>query len=286
MSFPSESKTATKTDPVLKTARQLRASGNSESALTEYLRYLFFHPAAPNITDVYFEMGQVYLQLNQWDEAKEAWRQSIKLASADSLKNARRVTLAIQSIAHQNYSLAVLELLKVVSFGKQRPLRRKAQFYLGVAEVYLLDFNQAEAAFRRYFSNVPSFFGRKTWTKLLVLLKRGEALRPKSDAVAKWLSTFLPGLGQLYAGDVKNALNALILNGAIGYGVGQAFFQRDYIDAILEGSLLFQRYYLGNRFHAARLASERPLQRKRKIAAKILDVLHAYLKKTAEISER
>jgi len=262
---------------VLETAHSLQVSGNYENALTEYLRYLFFHPAAENNSDVYFEMGQAYLKLNRWDQAKEALRQSVKLAPNDSLKNARRVDLAIQSIAHRNYSLAVLELLKVASFGRQPALRRKAQFYLGVAEVYLLDFKQAGAAFGPYFLGDSTQAGREAWRNLTILIRKGEAIRPKSAAAAKWLSTFLPGLGQLYAGDVKNALNAFVLNGAIGYGVVSAFVQQDYIDTVLEGGFLFQRYYLGNRFRAAQIAGTRRLKKQREIAAEILQVLKNYL---------
>ncbi len=266
-----------KIDPVLETARALRASGNNEAALTEYLRYLFFHPTAENISDVYFEMGKTYLQLNQWDRAKEALRQSVKLAPDDSVKNVRRIDLAIQSIAHKNYSLAVLELLKVATFGRQPGLRHKAQFYLGTAEVYLLEFGQAEVAFRNYFAGDSSEAAQKTRARLANLLKKGLSVRPRSPRTARWLSTFVPGLGQLYAGDLKNALNAFALNGAIGYGVAQALVQKNYIDATLEGAFLFQRYYLGNRFRAAQIAGTHHLRKKRQIAQDILLILNGYL---------
>ena len=262
---------------MLETARSLQAAGNAEGAVTEYMRYLFFHPTGEKLSDVYFSLGKAYLDLNQWESAKDAWRQSVKLAANDSLKNARRISLAIQSLAHRNYSLAVLELLKVSSFGRQPQLRRKALFYLGVAELYLLEFDQAGTAFQAFFRGDSSQKGKETWAKVEALLQRGEAIRPKSQILARWLSTFLPGLGQLYAGDLKNALNALALNGALGYGVGRAFLEKDYIDAILEGGFLFQRYYMGNRFRAAQIARTRPQKKQRQIAEQILEVLDSYL---------
>ncbi len=268
---------ATRPDPVLETARSLQAAGNAEGAVTEYMRYLFFHPTGEKLSDVYFSLGKAYLDLNQWESAKDAWRQSVKLAANDSLKNARRISLAIQSLAHRNYSLAVLELLKVSSFGRQPQLRRKALFYLGVAELYLLEFDQAGTAFQAFFRGDSSQKGKETWAKVEALLQRGEAIRPKSQILARWLSTFLPGLGQLYAGDLKNALNALALNGVLGYGVGRAFLEKDYIDAILEGGFLFQRYYMGNRFRAAQIARTRPQKKQRQIAKQILEVLDSYL---------
>ena len=262
---------------MLTTARSLQASGNNEGAITEYLRYLFFHPTAENLSDVYVGLGTAYLRLNQWERAKAAWRQSVRLAPDDSTKNALRINLAIQSVAHRNYSLAVLELLKVSSFAPQPFLRRKAQFYLGVAETYLLEFQQAGSTFQAYFLKDTTQAGRETWKKLALLLKKGKAVQPKSVFAAKWLSTFLPGLGQLYAGDVKNALNAFVLNGAIGYGVVGAFVEKDYVDAVLEGAFLFQRYYLGSRFRAAQIAGTRHLAMRKKIAARILQTLETYL---------
>ncbi len=275
--FFTNSREAERTDPVLATARDLQAQGNNSGAVTEYLRYLFFHPTAENLSDVYLHLGKVYMKLNRWEQAKDAWRQAVKLAPDDSTQNALRVALAIQSLAHKNYSLAVLELLKVSSFARQPALRRKAQFYLGVANLYARDFKQAEEGFRLYFGSDSTEAAQQTWLAVRTLLQKGQAIRPKSPVVAKWLSTFLPGLGQLYAGDVKNALNAFALNGAIGFGVVRAFQDKEYIDATLEGGLLFQRYYLGNRFRAAQIARSRYLDRRKEIAAEIVHILESYL---------
>ncbi|HDZ11485.1 MAG TPA: tetratricopeptide repeat protein [Bacteroidetes bacterium] len=272
-----ENASAGESDPVLATAGALSAAGNFDAAITEYLRYLYFHPTAETIGGVYLNMGNVYLRLSDWENARDAFRRSIRFAPNDSLKNVRRLNLAIHSIAHKNYSLAVLELLKVASFSKQPHLRRKAGFYLGVANVYLLEFDQVEAALAPYFSKDSSDYGRKTWQRLQRLAGKGKTIHPRSPATAKWLSTVFPGLGQLYSGDFKNAVNALALNGLLGYGVTRAFLEQNYVDAVLEGVFLFQRYYMGNRVHAAQIARTRPIKKEKKIAEEILTELGKYL---------
>ena len=45
------------------------------------------------------------------------------------------------------------------------------------------------------------------------LLKQALSLHKKSATKAKWLSIFVPGLGQAYAKEYGNAVNALLLNG-------------------------------------------------------------------------
>ncbi|HDK35807.1 MAG TPA: hypothetical protein ENG82_02775 [Bacteroidetes bacterium] len=134
-----------------------------------------------------------------------------------------------------------------------------------------------EAALAPYFSKDSSDYGRKTWQRLQRLAGKGKTIHPRSPATAKWLSTVFPGLGQLYSGDFKNAVNALALNGLLGYGVTQAFLKQNYVDAVLEGVFLFQRYYMGNRVHAAQIARTRPIKKEKKIAEEILTELGKYL---------
>ena len=59
----------------------------------------------------------------------------------------------------------------------------------------------------------------------------------------------MPGLGQMYAGDWRDGLNALILNGlALGF-ISNAIHRRDYRDAALISSISI-RYYTGNIYNA------------------------------------
>ena len=87
------------------------------------------------------------------------------------------------------------------------------------------------------------------------------------------LSTFLPGLGQAYAEDWKNGLNALLLNGVLGYVTLNAAIERDYDDALLSFFFLFHRYYVGNRYRAAEAAQAFNDRKNRWYVEKILQAL-------------
>ena len=64
------------------------------------------------------------------------------------------------------------------------------------------------------------------------------------------MSTFLPGSGQAYAGEWKDGLNALVLNGTITSAVVLLFRSQRRGEAGLLASTIFWRYYNGNRQNA------------------------------------
>jgi hypothetical protein len=83
----------------------------------------------------------------------------------------------------------------------------------------------------------------------------GDAPR-KSPNGAAWLSTAIPGAGQLYAGEPWDALNALLVNAGLVTLIYFAVRNQWYLEGVLVGLYPLRRYYLGNRENA-RLAAER-----------------------------
>ena len=72
----------------------------------------------------------------------------------------------------------------------------------------------------------------------------------KSGEVAKLLSAILPGAGQVYVGNWRDGVNALLLNGALGFLAVDAVLDGHYVDAALWSGFIFWRYYRGNTFRA------------------------------------
>ena len=87
------------------------------------------------------------------------------------------------------------------------------------------------------------------------------------------MSTILPGAGQVYVGDWRGGLNALVLNGALGFLTVDAVLDGYYMDAALWGGLIFWRYYRGNTFRAGQAAEQSNLQESRRAAEAILQRL-------------
>lgn len=77
----------------------------------------------------------------------------------------------------------------------------------------------------------------------------------KSPRVAQWLSTFLPGTGQIYAGKLANGLISGAISAAVCYLLVDSIREERYVDAV-GICLIGSPFYLGNRVNARRWTVE------------------------------
>ena len=263
--------TVSASDPALDLGDHLFASGDYDAAITEYKRFLFFNVDHPQAGEAQFKIGLTYRAQEWWVGAVEAMIVAVQLTTETELQAERRVELAVTLIASGAYDLALVELIKVDMQSRSVQLRQRARFLRGVAYLYQFKWEQARSVFQAYFDEIPR--AAEDAAEIDALFSKGINLPQKSKKVARILSTFLPGLGQTYAGDWKNGLNALLLNGALGYVTLDAAIERDYDDALLSFSFLFYRYYSGNRYRAAEAAQTFNDREKRQHVEKILQAL-------------
>ena len=263
--------TVSASDPVFDLGDRLFASGDYDAAITEYKRFLFFNVDHPQAVEAQFKIGLAYRAQEWWVEAVEAMIAAVQLTTKTELQAERRVELAVTLISSGAYDLALAELIKVDMQSQSARLRQRARFLRGVAYLYQFKWEQARSVFQVYFDEIPSAAGAAAEIDALFLdaLNRSQ----KSEKAARLLSTFLPGLGQTYAGDWKNGLNALLLNGVLGYITLDAAIERDYDDALLSFFFLFYRYYAGNRYRAVEAAQTFNDWENRRHVEKILQAL-------------
>ena len=263
--------TVSASDLALDFGNHLFAMENYDAAITEYKRFLFFHPDHPQVVEVQFKIGLAYRAQKWWTEAIEMMTAAVQLTTETELQAERRVELAVTLIAGGAYDLALVELIKVDMQSQSARLHQRARFLRGVAYLYQFKWEQARSVFQTYFDEIPSASRAAAEIDALFLTALSES--QKSERTARLLSTFLPGLGQTYAGDWKNGLNALLLNGVLGYITVDAAIERDYDDALLSFLFLFYRYYAGNRYRAAEAAQAFNDRESRQHVEKILQIL-------------
>ena len=260
-------------DPALDLGEQLFALGNYDAAITEYKRFLFFTPDHPQVVEAQFKIGLAYRAQGWWMEAVEAMIAAVQLTTETESQAEMRTELAVTLIASGAYDFALIELIKVDMQSQSERLRQRARFLRGIAYLYQFKWEHARSVFQAYFSEVPS--AAETAAKIDGLFLDALNRRQKSEKAARMLSTFLPGLGQTYAGDWKNGLNALLLNGLLGYVTLDAAIERDYDDALLSFFFLSYRYYAGNRYRAAEAAQTFNDRENRQYADRILQAIGA-----------
>ena len=266
--------TGSATDPALDLGEHLFALENYDAAITEYKRFLFFNSDHPQTVEAQFKIGLAYRAQGWWTEAAEAMIAAVQLTTETESQAEMRIELAVTLIASGAYDLALIELIKVDMQSQSVRLRQRARFLRGIAYLYQFKWEQARSVFQVYLEEIPA--GAEAAAEIDGLFLDALKRRQKSEKAARMLSTFLPGLGQTYAGDWKNGLNALLLNGVLGYVTIDAAIERDYDDALLSFFFLSYRYYAGNRYRAAEAAQAFNDRENRRHVEKILQVLATY----------
>ena len=249
--------------PPLSLGRHLTAQGNYDAAITEYKRFLFFHPEDTRVGEVYYNIALAYRAQGLWTEAVAAFRAATYLTTDAETKSEYQLELAVTLIAVQDYDLARLELIKVTMRAPSAQLYRRALFLQAVAYIYQFRWEEARESLRNY----------TTDERLDMLFDAATDMPLKSARLARVLSTIFPGAGQVYVGDWGDGLNALLLNGALGFLTIDAALDGHYIDAALWGGLIFWRYYRGNTYRAGHAAEQFNLQESRRAADAILQRL-------------
>lgn len=241
----------------------LAAQGNYDAAITEYKRFLFFHPHDPRVSEVYYNIGLAYRAQNLWTEAVNSLRIATHYTIDSESKSEYQLELAVTLIATQNYDLAQLELIKVMLRDPSVPLYRRALFLQAVTYIYQFRWEEAREVLRSY----------TTDERLDALFDSALNMPQKSVRVASILSKIIPGAGHVYAGDWRGGLNAIVLNGAFGFLAVDAVLDGHYTDAALWVGIVFLRYYRGNTFRAEKAVAQFNLQVSRQAAEALLQRL-------------
>lgn len=242
----------------LKLADELYENKNYESALTEYLRVKFQITSSSSNTNylITLKISNCLEKLKNYERAIENYNQALSECSQDSMRQKIKLRIAINYLAHGNYSMAELNLLKLYnsSEGENKVV---VQFYLFITSIRQYNWNKAREYLEKLQEIVVTNEDKLFLLDLHAIVLKAESHQQQSvgvDEVKKY-STIFPGLGQLYAGDHKNALNAFILNGSLIYLSIYTIVNANFIDAI--GYLfLSYRYYNGNIERAGMIAEK------------------------------
>ncbi|MGB7055293.1 MAG: hypothetical protein WBE28_08230, partial [bacterium] len=93
----------------------------------------------------------------------------------------------------------------------------------------------------------------------------------KSERIAVLLSLFLPGAGEVYAGNSVLGLRDFLVNLGSGYLFYNALRQQKYVDATLVFLFLVNRFYLGSIHNAQKSAIEHNEKRRREWLERVVE---------------
>lgn len=257
------------TDQALVFAREQLAAGNQELAIKTYQRVLFFS-GTRHRDECQRQLAALHAVSGNYDKAIYYCDLLYQSASNDSLRYEALFSKTGLLMVQNQYKKALLELLSLPKSIPEPWMSRK-RLYLGAAHFGIRDFDAAREDLLPLFA-ADDLEGKKEFERLMRQAERAARKNPKT---ARWLSTFLPGAGQFYAGDIKNGLNSLLLNAALGYWFVATAISFTVVDAAASISPWLFRYYGGGIKRAGDIVQRKKEEKLRKIFGKILTTLPA-----------
>lgn len=248
-------------------ADKLFADQRYEPALKLYHRIAYFggdsisYIVYPRIAECYFKSGDYNRSIFFYDL-------SVNTSGDDSLKIEYQLSSVLCYYLLEQYDFA-LQTLYAMGEPNTQFQRKRYYFYLGLVSIKK---NEPEQALQHFLEVVDNPEAREIIKKDFASARLN---KPKSS-IATGLSIFVPGLGQLYSGDYKNAVNSFILTGALAVLTYHIAVTYSIGDAILSTTSWLQRYYLGGFTRAGAIAAKRRIEKRENLLNRTLSVIEIY----------
>jgi TolA-binding protein/TM2 domain-containing membrane protein YozV len=198
--------------PLFAFAQALFAAGEYYRAIGEFQRFLFFQPQHPLAAEAQLTLGLALFCGERWLPASEVFRRVARTAP-DSAKRAEAALWMAETQARGGDQAEAIRLFQELI--RQYPESRFAQraaYLIGWGHVQQRRWPEARDAFAQVDATSP--YGASA-ERLASVLAAPPELPHRSPAVARTLSTAIPGAGQIYTGHTLDGLIGLGLHGAL-----------------------------------------------------------------------
>lgn len=239
-------------------ADRLLNEGDYYRAITEYKRVIFYSSKDYELAGyAAYRIGLCYFYSNRWDDA-QTWFFNVAKSSdlSEQLRKHAQLQIARCYQHKSNFIWAGFELDDLYRRHKEKDiLRQRILFWKGWNHLELGQWNLANSSFRKLCEEFPMGEVYPIAENLGKAAITGKALPKRSPKLAVRLSTFLPGVGQIYSGKLVKGVTSAVINGGLIYLIIRAVKKREYLNAA--GLILLElRFYQGNRYTAMMDAQE------------------------------
>jgi len=220
--------------------------GDFELAAQQFRRVVFFSDSTSG--RALFYLGDCYRQLELFVPAVYYYRLAGNTILNDSLSQEIKFRIAVCHLKNHQASYALTELFSVGD-SMLPEQQTKLYFYLFCSYYLLHDYSSASD----YYLMALGETNNSKLTSIDSLFRAGEKNQAANVYLPMYLS-IIPGLGQLYLGEWKEALNSFIITAAFASVFVFTAYQLALLDAALMVLPWFHRYYQGGLMRAKELA--------------------------------
>ncbi len=205
--------------PLFAFGQALFDAGEYYRAIGELQRFLFFQPQHPLASEAQLTIGLAYFCGERWVQAFEVFRR-VTRGAPDPAVMAEAALWMAESRAHggdQEEAMRLFhELMRRYPGGA---IAQRAAYLIGWSYMRRRQWIEAHEAFAQIDAKSPFHASAE---RLVAALDSPPELPHRSPAVARVLSTLLPGTGQIYTGHTRDGLIGLGLHGVMIAGTAGA----------------------------------------------------------------
>ena len=255
-------------DNLLGFAQSLFREGDYLNAVHEYQRYLFLYPGTAQADFVQLHIAAAYQNMGKLDAAIEAYQSLIQNYPQSPFIERARSNIAQCQLLGGDQATSITSLRQFLSDYPESELAPRAQFI--IATIYMDKKDWTAAA--REWQQVRTKYSQSPFAEmsdqLIRMTRQAESLPRRSPSAASLLSTFLPGLGQIYSGHYSDGVYSLLVVGATAAGTAYYINQERYEVAIPVGIIgLF--FYISNIYDSLQYAKAFNLQHEDRLRARL-----------------
>lgn len=200
------------------------------------------HTDIEELIQIDLKLADHYLSNNQYHHARLFLEHAASISSEPALSNIK-LDMYRLDIIESDFDRAESGLIDIYFYNEDKEIQVRSSYLLGILNALKGKYDESKDYL------IKSMQLQGTWseevsTTLDSLMQ--DANRRKSIEKAKWLSTFIPGAGQIYAKNAKGAVGAIGLAAFWGAWFAYDIVQQDYYSALLVLAWPWQRYHRGN----------------------------------------
>ncbi|MBC8231928.1 tetratricopeptide repeat protein [bacterium] len=246
--------------------------GDYDAAILEFKRYIFYNPQIDLLDYALYRIGQSYYYSHSPIDAQKNFEQLLKDYPQSPFRLHARLMLGKIFMDNEDFPIARNEFRLITESSSHSPSRRpplaspgirlirvgisaQAQYLQAWSYLSERDWYPAIAEFRKVGQFQPDSPLSIKAERLADTTLAGIRLPRKSPTLARWMSTFLPGSGQIYAGKITNGIISTALNAALIYLLVDSIRDKRYVDTA-GIYIIGARFYWGNIYNATQSALE------------------------------
>ena len=254
-----------------------------KEAALEFLRYVFLqdYQKGSNLAKAYEYLSDYYFLVKDYDKALNyilLKENESPVAAGQALDSDFIKEINIRAARAEKNKESLRMDLNLWTYRHTGDYSQKVQLAawkaLMINEAKNDDWTFFEEDYLTFINKYSQFFTTEEKEVIESSLEKIKSFKAKKPMLAAYLS-FIPGLGQLYAGDVKDSLNAFALNGSlIGLSI-YSICSGNVSDFMLLEFSPTVRFYRGNLYNAQKDSYEYNEKKRTELREPVLSILQA-----------